>query len=186
MRTLALVVFLAAAVTGAAANSITIGQIQFLGTNSQGVSAFKVILNTTGITASALTLRNLEFIENGTAESAGSLTSPVTLLFLAGADFRLPPCPCKSAEIELYFPTQDKTFILQLANGEPFVTRSTPVFFLRALPHHRFLIAGQSEPLALTSVPEPASFGLFSIGLALLLYRQRSSGCNHTRRSAPR
>jgi hypothetical protein len=178
MRTFLLFAFLTAAVSSAGANSIAIGQIQFLGTNSQGVSAFKVILDTTGVTASALTLRNLKLIENGSAESTGNLTSPVTLLFLAGAGFRLPPCPCKSAEIELSFPTQKKTFALQLANGELFVTRSTPVFFLRALPHHRFLIAGQSEPLVLTSVPEPASLTLFSGGLALLLYTQRSSWCD--------
>jgi len=178
MRTFFLFAFLTAAVTGAEANSITIGQIQFLGTNSQGVSAFKVILNTTGVTASSVTLRNLTLIEKGTAESTGTITLPATILFLGGAGFKLPACPCKSAQIKLFFDTQQKTITLQLADGELFVTNSKPVFFLLPLPKQRFLTAGQSEPIVLTSVPEPAAVTLFSGGLALLLYLQRSSRCN--------
>jgi hypothetical protein len=42
----------------ARADSITIGQIQFLGTE-QGVSAFKVTLDTTGVTAGPLTFTDL-------------------------------------------------------------------------------------------------------------------------------
>jgi hypothetical protein len=134
MRTFLQFAFVAAAVTSAGANSIAIGQIQFFGTNPQGVSAFKVILNSTGVTASPLTLRNLTLIENGIAEKTGTVTLPTAILFLTGAGFRLPPCPCKSAEIELSFPTQKNTFTFQLADDELLVSRSTPVFFLRALP----------------------------------------------------
>jgi hypothetical protein len=175
MRIVILLTFLAAAFTHAAANSITIGQVQFLGTNSQGVSAFKITVNDAGITASALTLANLMLMENGTAENAGVVTSPASILFLAGPGLRLAACPCKSAEIRLSFPTKQATFTLQLANGDLFVTSASPIFFLRPLAGNSFLTAGQSEALVLKSVPEPSPFSLFSGGVGLLLCLHCSS-----------
>jgi hypothetical protein len=95
MRAWITVIFLAVfASAGAQANSITIGQFQYLGTDSQGVSGFEVILNTTGVTASALMLKDLRLTENGTAENAGAITTPTAILFLGGPGFRLPACPC--------------------------------------------------------------------------------------------
>ena len=81
----------------------------------EGLSAFKVILDATGVTASPLALRNLTLIENGTAERTGSINLPASILFLAGAGFRLRPCLCKSAQIKLFFPTREETFTLLLA-----------------------------------------------------------------------
>ena len=167
-------IFLAVfASAGAQANSITIGQFQYLGTNPQGVSGFKVILNTTGVTAFALMLKDLRLTENGTAENAGAITTPTAILFLGGPGFRLPACPCESLQIQLFFPTTEKVFTLQLAGGGFFTTRSTPRFFLRPLPGQRFLLPGQSASVVLTSVPEPGTLALFSGGLAAVVFYRR-------------
>src|ERR1019366_635797 len=111
MRAWITVIFLAVfASAGAQANSITIGHFQYLGTDPQGVSGFKVILNTTGVTASALMLKDLRLTENGTAENAAAITTPTAILFLGGPGFRLPACPCESLQIQLFFPTTEKVF----------------------------------------------------------------------------
>jgi len=170
---LLLVGFLAAAATLAEANSITIGQLEFLGTNPQGTSAFKVTLDSNGITASPLMLKNLVLSESGRAQSSGSITFPAAILFVAGPGFVLPACPCKYVQIDLFLPTQGRVFTLQLANGALFTTSSTPKFFLRPLPGQKFLSAGESAPIVLTSVPEPGAMALISGGLAVLCYRRR-------------
>jgi hypothetical protein len=82
------------------ANSISIGQLQYLGTE-QGVSAFKVSLDTTGITASPLNLRDLILSEQGKAEDTGAVMTPITLLFSGGPGLGLPACPCRSVGLEL-------------------------------------------------------------------------------------
>ena len=45
--------------------NIVVGSIQYLGTNAQGVSAFKVVLNTTRITESPITFDNMTLAEQG-------------------------------------------------------------------------------------------------------------------------
>jgi PEP-CTERM motif-containing protein len=183
MRASLLVVFLAmAASTAALANSITIGQLQFLGTNPQGVSAFKVILDTSGVTASPLTLQNLTLIENRSAQDTGTITSPITILFLGGPGFRLPACPCESLQIDLFFPTADKVITFQLAGGGLFTTNSRPKFFLRPLPGQKFLSAGESASIVLTSVPEPGTLALFAGGLAVMFSLRRRNRCQEDRR----
>ena len=64
--------------------NIVVGSIQYLGTNAQGVSAFKVVLNTTGITESPITFDNMTLAEQGSKQSTGSITTPVEVLFLGG------------------------------------------------------------------------------------------------------
>jgi len=61
--------------------NIVVGSIQYLGTNAQGVSAFKVVLNTTGITESPITFDNMTLAEQGSKQSTGSITTPVEVLF---------------------------------------------------------------------------------------------------------
>jgi hypothetical protein len=126
-------------------------------------------------TASALTFKDLRLIEGGRAENTGSVTSPVAILFLAAPGLRLPPCPCRSLELDLFFPTTHKTFSFELAGGDLFTTKSRPKFFLRPLPGQRFLSSGESAPVVLTSVPEPATLFLFAAGLAATLHRARSN-----------
>ena len=173
MRAYVLLAFFGLIAPVARANNITIGQFQFLGTNPQGISAFEVALDTTGITALPLTLQNLTLIENNSAQSTGSITSPVTILFLGGSVFPLSACPCKLLQVDLFFPTYDKVFTLQLAGGGVFTTSSRPKFFLRPLPGQRYLSAGQSASIVLTSVPEPGTLALFSGGLAAVFYGRR-------------
>ena len=173
MRAYVLLAFLGLIAPVARANSITIGQFQFLGTNPQGISAFKVTLDTTGITAFPLILQNLMLIENSRAQSTGNITSPVTILFLGGSDFPMPACPCKSLQVDLFTPTDDKVFTLQLASGGVFMTSSRPRFLLRPLAGQKFLSAGQSASIVLTSVPEPGTLALFSGGLGLVFYWHR-------------
>jgi hypothetical protein len=159
--------------TAAHANTIDAGKLQFLGTNSQGVSAFKVTLNTTGITSSPLILENLTLTENGRAESTGMITSPIAVLFLGGAGFTLPPCPCTSLKMLLSFPTTSKFFTFPLANGTLFTTNAKPAFVLLPLHGQKFLSAGETEIIALTSVPEPSSFALLGSGLLIMMASHR-------------
>jgi hypothetical protein len=166
-------VVVAFASTAAHANTIDIGNLQFLGTNSQGVSAFKVTLNTTGITSSPLILENLTLTENGRAASTGMITSPIAVLFLGGAGFTLPPCPCTSLKMLLSFPTTSKFFTFPLANGTLFTTNAKPTFVLLPVPGQKFLSAGETEIIALTSVPEPSSFALLGSGLLILMASHR-------------
>jgi len=173
MRAYVLLSFLGLIAPVARANSITIGQFQFLGTNPQAISAFKVTLDTTGITAFPLILQNLMLIENSRAQSTGNIASPVTILFLGGSNFPMPACPCKSLQVDLFTPTDDNVFTLQLTSGGVFMTSSRPKFLLRPLPGQKFLSAGQSASMVLTSVPEPGTLTLFSGGLAVVFYRRR-------------
>jgi len=172
MRPYVLLAFVSLIAPVARANSITIGQFQFLGTNPQGTSAFKVTIDTTGVTAFPLILQNLMLIVNSHAQNTGSITSPVTILFLGGSGFPLPACPCKSLQVDLFLPTDDNVFTLQLANGGAFTTSSRPKFLLRPLAGQKFLSPGQSASIVLTSVPEPGTLALFS-GLGMVFYGRR-------------
>lgn len=157
----------------ALANTIDIGSLQFLGTNPQGVSAFKITLNTAGITSSPLGFKDLTLGENHHSENTGMITSPTAILFLGAAGFALPPCPCPSVKVALSFPTSSKFFTFQLADGSLFTTNAQPHFVLLPLPGQRFLSAGESKAISLVSVPEPGSFALLVSGLAVLMAVRR-------------
>ena len=64
--------------------NIVVGNSIYLGTSAQGVSAFKVVLNTTGITESPITFDNMTSAEQGNKQSTGSITTPVEVPFLGG------------------------------------------------------------------------------------------------------
>jgi hypothetical protein len=83
-RWLVLVLMVGGATSAASANSITIGQLEYLGTNARAVSAFKVILDATGVTSTQLNLLNLTLSLNGVSQSTGPITTPSTQLFVGG------------------------------------------------------------------------------------------------------
>jgi PEP-CTERM motif-containing protein len=153
------------------ANSITIGQIQYLGTE-QGVSGFKVTLDTTGITTSPLSISDLILSEQGKEEDMGAITTPITLLFVGGPGLGLPACPCKSVGLELILLPGKQPVTLTLANGQTFIVSSVQKFSLRGSAGG-FLEPGATVPITLVAVPEPLSLGLVGTGVLLVAVRFR-------------
>jgi hypothetical protein len=155
--------------TGAAwANSITIGQLTYLGT-SNGVSDYQLKLDTTGITASPLTLVNSILSVGGQHENTGQITSTSVILFTGGAGLGLPSCPCNSIGVQLVFSSTGQPFTFMLANGTSFTSYGTvDLTLLRADDHH--LEPGDTVPITLTEVPEPWSLALVGTGLAALAF----------------
>lgn len=172
-RWLALVVIIGS-VTGAAwANSITIGHLQYLGTNPQRISAFKVTLDPTGVTSMQFGLSNLTLSVNGVSQSAGAITTPTTLLFVGGPDRALPSCPCAMVGLQLFLSPGTKPVTLRLANGELFTTPALTTLQLVPPGDRRVLEPGDSVPITLTSVPEPSTLALIGTGLSMTAYRFR-------------
>jgi hypothetical protein len=145
------------------ATSITIGELEYLST-SQGISGYKVIFNTVGVTAQPLTFANATLFVGGRHESIGPIsTSTLPILFEGGAGLGLPACPCTSLRLKLLFPGSGPiTFML--ANGQQFTTSRMNVTLL--LPTSgMFLMPGANAPIVLTAVPEPETWALMSTGL---------------------
>jgi hypothetical protein len=168
MRLFSAVLFLSASCW---ANSITIGQIQYLGTE-QGVSRFKVTLDTTGITASPLHVSDLILSEQGKEEGMAAITTPITLLFVGGPGLGLPACPCKSVGLELILPPGKQPVTLTLANGQTFIVSNVQKFSLRGSAGG-CLEPGTTVPTTLVAVPEPLSLGLMGTGVLLVAVRFR-------------
>src|SRR5262245_888733 len=82
-------------VVTARADSITIGQLQYLGTEN-GVSAFKVVINTAGFTLQRLPIANLSLSVNSGTQQLNQVTAPLTALFTGGPGRALPNCPCNT------------------------------------------------------------------------------------------
>jgi len=146
------------------ADSITIGQLQYLGTED-GVSGFKVTINTTGVTLQPLAFESAALSVKSGFQSAGPITSPSVILFTGGVGRPLPACPCSSVLLQLSFlsPNQQITFVL--ADGTTFTTRSTLHFNLHATRGR--LNAGDVIPIRLTAVPEPGTLLLVGGGFLL-------------------
>jgi hypothetical protein len=138
----------------ATARDLVIGQIQYLGTNAQGVSAFKVTLNTNGITESAITFDNVNLTAQGRVQSTGSITTPVEVLFLGGSGLRMPACPCRTVRVELLLKGDEPTSTFRLAGGEWFKARRVNWTLLQPPRGQQFLVPGQLAPIVLTSIPE--------------------------------
>jgi PEP-CTERM motif len=151
------------------ANSISVGQLQYLGTE-QGVSAFKVTLDTAGITASPLSLSDLILSEQGKKEDTGTITTPITLLFRAGPGLGLRACPCTSVDLELILSSGKQPVTLTLASGQTLVVNSVQNLSLHG-PPGGFLQPGATIPITLVAVPEPSSLGLLGTGVLLVAVR---------------
>ena len=152
------------------ADSITIGTLTYLGTNSQGYSTYQVVLNTTGITAEPH-LVDIGIGANQIGATYGPFNSVDTITFGPGGG--VPNCgPCPSISVIAWFPN-DKTFLL--ANAESFTPWKSTSPLIVPLPGHSTILAGQSAPIIITSVPEPGTAFLIGIGLASLIARRRFS-----------
>jgi hypothetical protein len=148
------------------ANSITIGELEYLST-SHGVSGYKLILDTTGITALPLTFVNAILSVGGGQESTGPITSAtLPILFLGGHGLKLPSCPCSSLRLQLVLPG-NMPFTITLANGQLFTTNHVDVTLLLPLSGAH-LRPGASVPITLTAVPEPETWALMTTGLVAL------------------
>ena len=95
------------------------------------MSAFKVVLNTTGITESPITFDNMTLAEQGSKQSTGSITTPVEVLFLGGSNLLMPACPCRTVRVDLLLNGTESTFTFRLANGEWFTACRVNWSFLR-------------------------------------------------------
>ena len=145
------------------ADSITIGQLQYIGTEN-GVSAFKVTINTNGITQTPLSFASAALLIKSASQIAGPITSPSVILFTGGPGRSLPACPCSSVLLQLTFPSADQKISFTLAGGTLFTTHSTVTFNLHTLDGGR-LHPGDVIPISLTSVPELGTLTLVGSGL---------------------
>jgi hypothetical protein len=170
-RWLTLLVLVCGATGAAWGNSVTIGQLQYLGTNAQSVSAFKVILDPAGVFSSQLNLFNLSLSERDASQSTGAITTPTTLLFIGGPGQALPSCPCRMVGLELFLSGNNKPVILRLASGQLFTVPSITTVLLKPPVGRKFLEPGDSAPITLTAVPESGTMALMSTGLGLLGYQ---------------
>ena len=157
----------------ARADSITIGQIQFLGTEN-GVSAFKVSLDSTGVTAGPLTFADLFLSVQGSSEDTGSITTPITFLFLGGSGFGLPACPCDSITLKLVLSSANQPISFTLADGSLFTAKAINISTLSSAFGGQ-LQPGDSAAIVLTSIPEPATVTLLAAGMPLVVKRVLSA-----------
>jgi hypothetical protein len=174
---------------GAFADSITVGTLTFLGYNSQGLSEFQMsFISTAGITAEPLNFEVAILVNGGSADDHFVTTSePVTFLEMGGPATGLPPCPCGSLGVLLFFDNAyDDPFTFLLANGEPFKAYHQNISTMLPLPGQDFIQIKQSAPITITSVPEPATLLLFAVGLtpiAWCTFRERGGFRSHAAQS---
>lgn len=150
----------------ARADSITIGALTYLGTED-GVSGYQLSLNATGITLQPLSFADVILSIKGVVLDAGPMTTPTFLLFTGGQDRVLPACPCSSVLLDLSFLSPNSQLTFTLINGQSFTTSSNVLVNLHSAFGKR-LVAGQSIPITLVSVPEPGTWALFGSGLLFL------------------
>ena len=153
-------------VVTARADSITIGQLQYLGTEN-GVSAFKVVINTAGFTLQRLPIASLSLSVNAATQQVNHVTAPLTALFTGGPGRSLPNCPCSTVVLTLTFLSAQPSFTVTLADGSTFTTQSMQIFTLHGAPGQE-LKPGDAIPLTLVSVPEPAALFLMGTGILFI------------------
>jgi hypothetical protein len=149
LLTLLLLVSVAAAKT----NRATIGSLTYLGTGEFG-SAFRVTLDPSLVTSQSLSFTNVTLFVDGTSQSSGRVTTPVSLLFIGGTVdgvvHPLASCAsgCVSIAVQLGSATGE-SFSFSLLDGQEFPTFSVTTAAIKPLPGQKFIQAQQSVPIVL-------------------------------------
>jgi hypothetical protein len=163
----------------ALADSITIGELTYLGLNSQGVSQFQVQIDSTnGITAAPLTFLGLEGA-NGALEGISHTfnTAQTTEYYFSWT------CPCTAFTFVLEFNDEGKLFTFLLANGKPFTAYDATFSTILPLSGQTSIRIGQSVPIRIAEVPEPGTALLLCGGLACISAKWKSRRSNNFRQS---
>jgi hypothetical protein len=143
--------FFASAAAGAGrTNRVAIGTLTYLGTNEFG-SAFRVALDPSALTSQPLSFASVTLFVDGTSQTAGAITTPVTLLYIGGTvNSPLASCAsgCVSISVQLVSATGEP-FSFTLVDGEEFTTFAVQTAALRPLPGQKLIQAQQSVPIVL-------------------------------------
>jgi hypothetical protein len=144
---------LLASAGAAKTNRLTIGTLTYLGTDQFG-SAFLVRLDPSLVTSQSLSFANVTVFVDGTSQSSGPITTPVTLLFIGGSvngvTNPLASCAsgCVSIAVQLFSATGEP-FTLNMLDGEQFTTFDVIATALRPRPGQKFIQVQQSVPIVL-------------------------------------
>jgi hypothetical protein len=148
-----LILVLMVSAAAAKTNRLKIGTLTYLGTDQFG-SAFLVRLDPSVVTAQSLSLANVTLFVDGTSQSSGPVTTPVTLLFIGGTvngvANPLASCAsvCVSIAVQLVSSTGEP-FAFNLLDGEEFTSFDVVTTALRPPPGEKFIQPQQSVPIVL-------------------------------------
>jgi hypothetical protein len=146
------VLLLASAALGKT-NRVTIGTLTYLGTDQFG-SAFVVRLDPSLLTSQSLSFSNVTLFVDGTSQSSGPVTTPVSLLFVGGTVNGvvnpLASCAsgCVSIAVQLVSATGEP-FTVSLLDQEEFTTFAVTTTALRPPRGQKFIQAQQSVPIVI-------------------------------------
>jgi hypothetical protein len=146
-----LTLFLLVSVAAAKTNRVTIGTLTYLGSDQFG-SAFVVTLDPSLVTSQSLSFTNVTLFVDGTSQSSGPVTTPVSLLFIGGTVdgvvHPLASCAsgCVSIAVQLASATGE-AFSFSLLDGQEFTTFAVTTAAIQPLPGQKFIQAQQSVPI---------------------------------------
>lgn len=152
-----LTLLLLASVAAAKTNHITIGTLTYLGTDQFG-SAFVVTLDPSLVTTQSLSFATVTMFVDGTSQSSGPVTTPVTILFIGGTVdgvvHPLASCAsgCVSIAVQLASATGE-AFSFSLLDGQEFTTFAVTKAAIKPLPGQKFIQAQQSVPIVFKRNP---------------------------------
>ena len=149
--------FLLASFAAGKSNRVTVGTLTYLGSDQFG-SAFRVTLDPSLVTTQSLSLANVTLFVDGTSQSFGPVTTPVTILFVGGTVNGVPhplaSCAngCISVALQVAS-TTGEPFAFSLLDGQEFTTFAVATAAIKPAPGEKFIQAQQSVPIVLKRDP---------------------------------